>query len=641
MEAQHPRTLPALLPEALSVALKMVAQHTPAAVATHRARWFAKWIKVAESLKSEELALKAKMPSEMRKILEPKKLLLWEAILKDSGYCDPDVVNEVIRGFDLTGAVPDSGVFNVQFRPAKLTVEKLVTGASASRKAIVNSTRSQGDTIDKIVLAKTLDEVERGWLSGPIEQGQLPENAIVSRRFGLEQPGKVRLIDDFTASGINLTVQAGESPKPHTVDVAAGMLLEAMRIFPGTHFKGRAYDLVSAYRQFAINPDAKWSAYISVWDHTAGAASIFLLHALPFGASRSVFGFLRAVHSVWRIGCVALWLIWSCYYDDFISLTDAVSEDVTHKTLDALLCLLGWEYATEGPKCQGAADAFCALGVQFVLSDMHLGRVYISNTEKRVNNLLESIKEHLSSGKMTVSQALKIRGKLQYAGGQLFGRLSRTCLSRITEYAYSESPPNLPEECMDAFQSFGSLLSNCKPRTIDCKIASPWHIFTDACYEPERTSWKCGIGGLLFDSVGRLRGCFSFCLSDSHLDALGANKKGTIIMEAEFLALICALQVWAPLIRNAPVTAFVDNNSCRDIIISAKGRSKTVKCLLQHFLRLEHDCGIILWVSRVPSPSNIADEPSRRSLQSISWRRSLVACTEVAPVVNDIVRLLG
>ena len=59
----------------------MVAQHTPAAIATHRARWLAKWIKVAESLKSEELALKTKMPSEMRKILEPKKLLLWEAIL--------------------------------------------------------------------------------------------------------------------------------------------------------------------------------------------------------------------------------------------------------------------------------------------------------------------------------------------------------------------------------------------------------------------------------------------------------------------------------------------------------------------------------------------------------------------------------
>ena len=116
----------------------------------------------------------------------------------------------------------------------------------------------------------------------------------------------------------------------------------------------------------------------------------------------------------------------------------------------------------------------------------------------------------------------------------------------------------------EAFRSFSWMLSNCKPRTVDCKIVSPWHIFTDACYEPERTSWKCGVGGLLFDSVGRLRGCFSFCLNDNHLDALGANKKGTIIMEAEFLALICALQVWAPLIRNAPVTAFVDNNLCRD-----------------------------------------------------------------------------
>ena len=185
----------------------------------------------AESLKSEELALKAKMPSEMRRILEPKKLLLWEAILKDSGYSDPDVVNEVICGFDLTGTVPDSGVFHVQFRPAKLTVEQLVKGASASRKAIINSTKSQGDALDKIVLSTTLVEVDRGWLSGPIERSQLPEDAIVSRRFGLEQPNKVRLIDDFTASGINLTVQAGESPKPHTVDVDAGVLLEAMRIF--------------------------------------------------------------------------------------------------------------------------------------------------------------------------------------------------------------------------------------------------------------------------------------------------------------------------------------------------------------------------------------------------------------------------
>ena len=162
-------------------------------------------------------------------------------------------------------------------------------------------------------------------------------------------------------------------------------------------FKGRAYDLVSAYRQFAVNPDAKWAAYISVWDHSARAAAIFLLHALPFGASRSVFGFLPAVRTFWQIGCVALWLVWSCYYDDFIFLSDSVSKDVTHRTIDALLCLLGWEYATDGPKCQGASESFSALGVQFVLSDMRLGRVYISNTEKRVSNLLEYIREHLSS----------------------------------------------------------------------------------------------------------------------------------------------------------------------------------------------------------------------------------------------------
>ena len=109
--------------------------------------------------------------------------------------------------------------------------------------------------VDDIVYAKTLEEVESGWLRRPIEFSSLPENAIINRRFGLKQRNKVRLIDDFSGSQVNSTVQSFESPKPHNTDVIASVVLSLLRC-NSKQFLGRAYDLKSAYRQLGINKDS-------------------------------------------------------------------------------------------------------------------------------------------------------------------------------------------------------------------------------------------------------------------------------------------------------------------------------------------------------------------------------------------------
>ena len=88
-----------------------------------------------------------------------------------------------------------------------------------------HATRSSGDSeIDSVVYQKTLEEVEAGWLKGPIDFESLPSDAIVSTRFGLRQPNKIRLIDNLSGSQVNCTVQSFESPKPHTTDVVASIL---------------------------------------------------------------------------------------------------------------------------------------------------------------------------------------------------------------------------------------------------------------------------------------------------------------------------------------------------------------------------------------------------------------------------------
>ena len=135
------------------------------------------------------------------------------------------------------------------------------------------------------------------------------------------------------------------------------------------------------------------------------------------------------------------------------------------------------------------------------------------------------------------------------------------------------------------------------------------YIFTDACYNPH-DDWVCGIGGMLFNHNGQLLAGFSHRLEACERAQLGEGSSDTIIMAAEFVAVSCAILAWQGRLRNVPLTLFIDNNACRDVLISAKGRSPLMRKLLAHYLKNEHKVGYTPWVARVPSPSNCSDAPS-------------------------------
>ena len=93
------------------------------------------------------------------------------------------------------------------------------------RSLIEKDCPSTGDTeIDREVWNQTLAECEKGWLVGPLSSDQVPLSAPVSKRFGLRQKHKVRLIDDYSESSVNSTVTVFESPTLHTVDIACAAI---------------------------------------------------------------------------------------------------------------------------------------------------------------------------------------------------------------------------------------------------------------------------------------------------------------------------------------------------------------------------------------------------------------------------------
>eukprot|EP00438_Fugacium_kawagutii_P023433 Skav223482 [mRNA] locus=scaffold643:15800:17638:+ [translate_table: standard] len=583
-------------------------------MAGKRAQWFKKWLHDLSVLRQDEDKLKASMPSHMSKILGTKRLLLWKTMLADLQYHDIGVVDEVIRGVELTGDVPTTGIFESSFKGAEITVDSLKTRSSADRLAAYHSSRSSGDhEIDSTVFEKTSEEVRNGWAIGPIAFENLPQCAVVSRRFGLRQSAKVRLIDDMSGSGINQTVQASESPKPHGTDVVAAMILEVLRRKPTTKVLGRTFDMKAAYKQLAIADSSLWASFVAIFNPIIRKPEVYQLLAAPFGATRSVYSFLRTAGSIWFIGVAALSIVWSCFFDDYVTLCAGGLESNTESTVLMLFKLLGWVIAEDGSKACDFASTMSALGICIDFSKSLDGLVLFTNTEKRVCELVSTIQQFLCKGSMSVLESQRLRGRIrmQLADGQLFGRVGSLCMRALTKHAFDDGAGKMSEQCVRALDRFANNLRIAAPRIIRTEAAETWYIFTDACFEPKDGCPFSGIGGVLVNPQGRVVSFFSEQLSKRHLEILGWGEKKTVIFEAELLGMIVAMTLWEKVIRGALVVCYIDNNSARDVAISGAARNSAAHNLLEKLIAVEMSSNGFFWYARVPSPSNIADEPSR------------------------------
>ena len=615
----HPKSFSRLVPQVLQNAIennfgKEGLQNLPSI----RTQWFAKWTERAKQLVQKDFEIKSTLPEHAAKILEPKRLALFREILEDLEYPDVGAFDELVQGTELVGEVKPFGIFEKSFKPAERTVQQLKDSSKSERMLNFFKCSSSGDKeIDELVYSKTMEEVEFGWAAGPLNPSELPSDAVISRRFGLRQPGKIRLIDDLSASGINQTVQTSESPKPHSADFIAAMLLAVMKVGKCSKLMGRSYDLKSAYKQLAIASGSLSFAYVAVYNPAKARPEVFQLLAAPFGATRSVFSFLRLSNALWYIGVKALSIVWSCFFDDYVVFSRDEHVINTEQTVTLLFKLLGWKFAEEGDKAEAFSREFGALGIRINLEDTDKSLVKFTNTEKRSSELVNTISELLAKGSMTTLEAQKLRGRMQFMDGQLFGRLGKLCMREVTTHAFDAKTSRLGTRTCDALRRFMVFLEHAEPRRIHLGTDDVWHIFTDACYEPNASDWKCGLGGVLVSPKGEQAAFFSVSLNSDQLELLGADTKKTIIFEAELLALVLAFSVWRNFIEAFSVICFVDNNSARDVAISGNGRNITANCLIEFLLKLEMASCTTPWYARIPTPSNIADEPSRGSIQNL------------------------
>ena len=277
----HPTDRISLFPKEVKQNVEYIKKKSIHQLAIERTEEIRRWVNLAAGNADKESELKATLSPRIAEILKGKKLWLLDSLIRASGHEDLNLVEDIKKGFDLTGSLPRSGVFSHKFRPASMTCKDLRKVSDLGREALLGTVQSSGDSeIDRGLFEATVKEVEKGFIEGPVGRESLPAGSTLTKRFPVKQKNKVRPIDDYEASLVNYAVTQTEGVTIHTIDHIAAMTAWWMRsgaLTPEDALVAKCWDLSDAYKQVPLSDEAfDLDSYLAVFDPgTSSAKSRF------------------------------------------------------------------------------------------------------------------------------------------------------------------------------------------------------------------------------------------------------------------------------------------------------------------------------------------------------------------------------
>ena len=638
----HPMDMKPPIDDCIKRAIFNLATLGPACVTQRRADYLKVLLAKAKEFERAEATLHSSLPAHIAGVLKGKRLLLLQWALKDAGFADVTLVDEIVAGFRMTGTTAASHTFPSRLRPAAATEEELRKTAVWKRRTIDSELRTTGDpSLDKAIWELCLEEAKAEWIVGPLEPEEVTKFVgspcwLPNRRFGLQQGPKLRLIDDCKKSEVNQALTTterlnlmdldflvaigkfvmdlcGEHGSIHVVLDSGEALVGKLHTTWGPPSEwvwlGRTLDLQAAYKQLALHPSSLWCAVLATFNPVSARPAYFVSQALLFGSTASVYAFNRLARGLWHLAVTKLMIVASNFYDDFPVLEPALTSTSARSAFESMLTILGVSYATTEKKSKPHAAQFEALGVVVDLSELHLGRLLVTNKVSRIRELIQSIEGVLTSSRLRSPEANELAGRMHYAASNVFGFAAKPALRVLQRHAASmPSSKQVTAEVRSALQFLIKFLNEAKPRSITKKdVLAPIIVLTDGACEGDQVT----CGAVVFDvSSGA---CYVFgghCPPDI-VAAWRATSGEQVICQAELYPMVLARHHFKELMRDRRVLYFVDNNAARDSSIRGDSDSLASRTLLSIFHAADISEPAWHWFSRVPTHSNIADDPSR------------------------------
>ena len=605
----HPRDIIATVPESIDKLIDDLIQGDQQQRFEKRASFMKRWLHRSLELKIEEQRLHEGLPAHLQKILAGKRLLLLREILESLGYPDVAIVDDICSGFKLTGMAPKTGVFDVDVRKPQLL--RMAPGFNA---AAVGSLEQSADTThDQKVWDETLQEVERGWIE-PTDQVQ---GCLIAKRFPVPQKNKVRMIDDFSICGVNAAYGMRERLRVQSVDEITAYLakiLDKQTGFEPLELCGRTFDLKSAYKQYGVDPWHKDHLRIAV-RNPAGGVAYFKVLSLPFGATGSVTSFLRLASAVTFIGIHGLGVIWTNFFDDFTVVGRVGEESNVTFYIESLFRLLGIWFASEGDKAPPFDPCFKTLGLQMDVSKLRRGTFSIGHTESRLDELVQTIRSLSCKACVNPKELERLHGRLVWFRSFVFGRRINSLVGKLSKLSMvKQRIVPVDSDMKTLFKMLETKLLQSKPAVVSRSLCKTWFVFTDGAFEPDNTHAGT-VGGVLVSPEGIPVEVFGEAVP---LEYLNIFKQFSLhpIYELEILPVLMAVALWGQHLAKSMTVFFLDNEAARSGLIRGVGATQAAQEMIDRFLLNEERLNIYPWFGRVPSHSNVADDPSRLSFSA-------------------------
>lgn len=397
-----------------------------------------------------------------------------------------------------------------------------------------------------------------------------------------------------------------------------GSLHESLTVNEARELHGRTLDLDAAYKQMLTSKSSLWASVLAI-DKPGSTKNLFISNVIPFGASASVYSFNRAARAIHMIGERLFSLVWSNYYDDYPQIDLKVCNNAAQVTAERLLDLLGWQYSVKPAKRQQMCEKFDALGVTFDFAKTSIGEVVVRNKASRIEQLCEEVDNILQTGLLPAGKASTLRGKLQFTESHTYGRVMAANLKFLHARASGKlTNSDVPLEMQDELRWISSFLVSDCPRILKVDHSNErFLIFTDAALECCDTKGTLGMVAYHVKDGSIVRKWYSSGEVPASCMSLLQDRTVKIISTLELAAAVVSVESLRSEMFARRVFLYVDNEAARASLISRYSRIPCHNNMLKAFSKCVQRHSLFIWVSRVPSPSNPGDAPSRLDVKHL------------------------
>ena len=318
---------------------------------------------------------------------------------------------------------------------------------------------------------------------------------------------------------------------------------------------------------------------------------------------------LTLQRAIRHIANVALNLAVTHFFHDFTQVDSQPLAQHSAASLERLLELLGWTVKTDPKDLKEPAAVFEPLGVRVDLSLR--GTATVANTDRRTQSILQEVQRMLEAQSIAAPEVASLVGVCQYMEAQTAGRSGSLAMRKVRRASSSRGQSAL-QRLKDAVSKLGEHVERTTPRIVNLMADdSPVLIFTDAAAEETGSTF----GAVIFDARENI---FQYCagrFTDEQLSRWKKEAGQQIICQAELAALPIAFSTWKKVVEHRNVLLFVDNDPAKDAAVNGISSSDASSRMVHEMRLLCASQGVAPWFDRVPSPSNIADGPSRKDCE--------------------------